>query len=219
MTTIEESTTVDPVLQHWLTFTLEEYKALRQEVIASIGSQVQILSFGTATIALVMGPALGLWSKSAALVLIVLFNFFIPVLASTVIMIWFGEVLRMVRAGDALAELEKRINAAGQQAGWTAPALTWECALRAEGGDLFKRFVINFRGVLGAFALLATASIVLGVIRDAANDEHVRALTIGLSVASIVLGLLIGLFMVLRWRSEHTLLVDRRSPPSFDSLQ
>ncbi len=69
-----------------------------------------------------MGPGLGLWSKSTALVLIVLFNLFIPVLVSMVILIWFGEVLRMVRAGDALAELETKINHAGRGLGWTAPA-------------------------------------------------------------------------------------------------
>ncbi|HYT94156.1 MAG TPA: hypothetical protein VEL76_35900 [Gemmataceae bacterium] len=54
--------------------------------------------------------------------LIVLFNLFIPVLVSMVILIWFGEVLRMVRAGDALAELETKINHAGRGLGWTAPA-------------------------------------------------------------------------------------------------
>ncbi len=50
--------------------------------------------------------------------------------------------------------------------------LTWECALRFEG-PLFKRFVINYRGVLGAFALVAGASIALGVIRDA--NDHTSA--------------------------------------------
>jgi hypothetical protein len=185
-----------------MTVALEEYRSLRSEIGASVAAQQQILSFGTATIALVIGPGLGLWTTSPT-VLLLLFDLFVPVLASMVVVIWFGEVLRMVRAGDAVAELEQRINAAGWEE-WGRPALTWECGLRAEGRDrMFGSFVINWLGVLAAFSLIATCSVAIGFLRDINQDTRVRSLTLGLSSASMALGLVVGGFMLWRWRDER----------------
>ena len=78
----------------WLAATLEEYRALRGEVTTSIAAQQSILSFGTATLALVFGPGLGLWEKSPVSV-VTLFNVLIPLLSGMILVIWWGEVLRM----------------------------------------------------------------------------------------------------------------------------
>src|SRR5439155_4117780 len=94
----------------WLETALEEYKSLRGEVLASIGAQQTILGFGTATLGLVIGPGLALRSGSSVMTFSLIFALFVPLLSALSLMIWWGEVLRMVRAGHAIACLEAEIN-------------------------------------------------------------------------------------------------------------
>lgn len=202
MNQVTGSARIDTPQETWYAFVLEEYKALRQEVITSLSSQQQILAFGSATIALVIGPGLELWSRSE-LALVIVFALFIPALSAMVIIIWFGEVLRMVRAGDALADVETKVNAAGMAAGWHEPAMTWECALRNEG-ETFKRFVINYRGVIAAYSLVALVSISLAFVRDL-TDDHLRTATPVFTTVAISIAALTAAFMVRRWRQERDL--------------
>ena len=110
----------------WRETALEEYRTLRAEIATSIATQQTILGFGTATLGLVIGPGLALWGGSTMMFSLI-FALFVPLLSAIIVSIWWGEVIRMVRAGDAVAGLEQAINTHG---GWTRPALNWESHLR-----------------------------------------------------------------------------------------
>jgi hypothetical protein len=203
----------------WLTTILEEYKALRSEITTSIAAQQSILSFGTATVALVFGPGLGLWQRSE-LSVIIIFNALVPLMSATVLVIWWGEVLRMVRAGEWLAVVEQRVNAYGKdKLGWTRNPLTWESYLRPLRNDLpyrdyvsklfeykppyVRQFVINVRGVILAFWIIALASGALGFFSDHQRNGGIRTSTIAISSFTAA-GMVVSLvFMWSRWRFER----------------
>jgi hypothetical protein len=188
----------------WLSTAVEEYKALRAEVTTSITAQVSILSFGSATLALVIGPTLTLWHRSALATGLV-FSVLVPVLSAMVVVIWFGEVLRMVRAGSALADLEDEINTFGQEwNGWPIGALSWEYALRTKerASVALTTFVINVRGVFGVFTLLALVSLAIACIRDYEEDDAIGMFTVLGCLMSVVFGLLVALYLKWRWRDE-----------------
>jgi hypothetical protein len=88
---------------------LKEYELLRAEINGSQAAQLQIISFGTATLGLVSGAAfIGSEAAFRSDVLIV----FLPLLAYLTLTIWFAEVMRMFRAGSFLLVLEKRLDEA-----------------------------------------------------------------------------------------------------------
>lgn len=96
---------------------LKQYEFLRGEVNSSLAAQLQILSFGTATLGLVSGAAfVGTSAAFRSDVLVV----FLPLLAYLTLTIWFSEVMRMLRAGSFLLTLEKRLDDAGDG------SLDWE---------------------------------------------------------------------------------------------
>src|SRR6266511_108010 len=72
---------------------LKQYEIVRAEIVSSLSIQVQILSFGTATLGLVAGAAfVGPSGSSRGDVLVV----FLPLLAYLALTIWFSEVMRML---------------------------------------------------------------------------------------------------------------------------
>ncbi|ODS36129.1 hypothetical protein BEH94_01855 [Candidatus Altiarchaeales archaeon WOR_SM1_SCG] len=111
----------------WLSVIMEEYKSLREESLTAMQTQQSILRFGTATLGIVLAAGLNLWEKS--LLPEFVFLFLIPLLSYLVIIIWVGEVERMIRAGTFLAQLEKKVNKAF---GGKPEALTWESWLRTK---------------------------------------------------------------------------------------
>ena len=86
---------------------VKEYEFLRGEVNGTLAAQLQILSFGTATLGLVTGAAfVGADDAFRDDVLVV----FLPLLAYMTLIIWFSEVMRMLRAGSFLLKIEKRLD-------------------------------------------------------------------------------------------------------------
>jgi hypothetical protein len=195
--------------EQWRSLLIEEYKALREEVIASLASQQQILGFGAATLGLVIGPGLALWgsnTEATELPFLIVFGFFVPLLSGIVVVIWFGEVLRMIRAGYAVAGLESTLNDDLKEAGWPAPALSWESFLRDERQPKRKLklrgFVINFWGVIAAFGAIALTAFTLALVRDL-DHEGVNRWTWGLAPASIVAAALTGIVLRRWWEGER----------------
>lgn len=96
---------------------LKQYEFLRAEINACLAAQLQILSFGTATLGLVSGAAfVGATGSFRSDVLVL----FLPLIAYLTLTIWFSEVMRMLRAGGFLLLLEKRIDELGDG------SLEWE---------------------------------------------------------------------------------------------
>jgi hypothetical protein len=179
----------------WLLTALEQYKALREEILATMGTQQTILGFGIATLGLVIGAGLSLQGHAPVLTFGLIFTFFVPVFSAVVVMIWWGEVLRMVRAGDALAFFEESINEHGLSAlAWSSPALGWESALRncIRQSDSQRRMwrvhVLNLGGIYAAFSLIAVVGIAMGLIKDFEDDHALRPLLLVLAGLSVGFG-------------------------------
>lgn len=99
---------------------VKQYEFLRGEIDGTLAAQLQILSFGTATLGLVTGAAfVGADDAFRDDVLVV----FLPLLAYMILIIWFSEVMRMLRAGSFLLKLEKRLDIAGDG------SLAWEASV------------------------------------------------------------------------------------------
>jgi ABC-type multidrug transport system fused ATPase/permease subunit len=139
---------------------LEEYKTIRAEVTASISAQISILAFGAATIGFSFAAASQTSNENFRdMFLLVL----VPLLCYLIVIVWFAEVMRMLRAGAFIMRLEKRLD---EQFGHGA--LTWESTIfqsRCRSGpsaflqdpDKFRTFAIWL-----LFFTIAATSIVIG---------------------------------------------------------
>jgi hypothetical protein len=139
---------------------LEEYKTIRAEVTSLLSAQVSILAFGAATIGFSFAAASQSSNEKVRdMFLLVL----VPLLCYLIVIVWFAEVMRMLRAGAFLMRLEKRLD---EQFGYGA--LTWESTIfqaRCRSGpsaflqdpDRFRVFAIWL-----LFFTIAGTSIVIG---------------------------------------------------------
>lgn len=147
----------------WLDVALEEYRALRAEIVATLETQYATLTFGTAAVGLLVGFGFNAWDE--AFVAQIAFLGAVPAVAYLVLVIWMGELTRMMRAGDYLAELECRINEEVRAVD-RPDALGWETFLRKEaeeGKTAQHRW--HYRAIIGMYQLLAIASIAVGMHR------------------------------------------------------
>jgi hypothetical protein len=187
----------------WLDAAMEEYKTLRQEVQTSISAQQSILSFGTATLGFVFGAGVNLWTRSVAP--IVVFSVLVPLLSGLILLIWWAEAIRMIRAGNYLSILEQDIAAAGRAtSGWNdVQPLRWESGLRHDDRLSFRRFVLAWPEVFLIGLLIALTSLVIAFVNDLHPDGSLRVLTLVFS--SVALGFLasVGLSAWLRWRGAR----------------
>src|ERR1700752_4289026 len=95
---------------------LEEYKTLRQEVLTAINNRISILSFGVASISLILyagitnyRPAKPEDAASNTLFVGLVLFLAIPVVAVFVLRIWLGEYERSQRAGTFLVTIERKV--------------------------------------------------------------------------------------------------------------
>jgi hypothetical protein len=109
-----------------VTVALEEYRALREEIVSSLGMQQTTLSFSTLALGgLALAGFRELGKDGSGELAVLLFLLVLPLVSYVALFIWLGEYARTTRAGFFLKELEERIN------DWVgAPALTWETYLR-----------------------------------------------------------------------------------------
>jgi hypothetical protein len=112
--------TEDNDVTRWLTTALAEYNSLRAESLQAQQAQQNILQFGIAGIAVLIG--LGLQNNDEFLSILVLL-FLVPLLSIFIVSVWFVEIFRSLRAGMFIAYLEKNINSV---LGGNVRALQWE---------------------------------------------------------------------------------------------
>lgn len=142
----------------WITIAIEEYKTLRLESIEAIKTQQNTLKLGTAIASAVVISGFNLWDKTLLPDLI--FLVFIPILCYIILVIWIGEVARMMRAGHYLTIVENKISIAFPD---VANLLFYENWLRNKKFDnKTPQLKWNYIAVIALFTFISIASIIVG---------------------------------------------------------
>ncbi len=145
----------------WIEIAIEEYKTLRAESIEAIKTQQTTLKFGTAIAGAVILSGFNLWNKTLLPDLI--FLIFIPILCYLVLVIWIGEVARMMRAGYYLTLVEKKISNAYAD---IDNLLFYENWLRdKKNNSKTAQLKWNYIAVIALFSFTSISAIIVGNIR------------------------------------------------------
>jgi hypothetical protein len=182
---------------------MQEYAAIRGEIQTSLSNQVSILSFGAATVGLLVAAGAALWQDepwpTGLLLLLV-----VPVVCFLTLIIYAGELIRLMRAGLFLNRLENCVNEAAStylahDSDKRQAVLTWEQwrSIRTGRRDVDRS---NRWAITSVFFLLAIVSSGLGYwrLKDAGTSENLIWL---LAAFSVIVG---GLAMVwVLWLSTY----------------
>jgi hypothetical protein len=170
-----------------LDLVMHEYNAVRNLIQTARSNQVAILSFGAATVGLLVSAAATLWKDAAALAGLILL-FAVPAVCFLALIIYGGEAIRLMRAGLFLNDLENWVN----EAAWPSKlekehtgVLTWEqWGVRAGSADVERA---TQRAIPLIFTLLAFGFMIVGYVRlHSAPHIDERWATVGLIGASLV---------------------------------
>lgn len=172
---------------------LEEYKALRAEVLTSMQTQQGSLGFGTAALGILAAGGFNAWEHDLPAVLVFLAG--LPTLSGLVVIIWMGELTRMQRAGAFVKTLEGRINAELAPLG-KGEALSWEHFLRQYG----LKLEWNYRAIVAMFAVVAFGSLIIGTAKGIDSGLSSGLVWVLFGVVTLVLGAL-TVFVASRWRT------------------
>jgi hypothetical protein len=144
-----------------LELVMHEYDAIRGEILVTLSNQVSTLSFGAATVGLLVAATAALW-KDAELLSGLLLLLIVPMVCFLTLAIYSGEQVRLMRAGLFINRLENCVNHAGRSRG--GALLTWEQwqEIRAGSGDVDA---MNRIAITLVFALLAVGFIAMGFWR------------------------------------------------------
>jgi hypothetical protein len=147
----------DPVSRR-VSVALEEYRALRDEIVASLSMQQTVLSFSTLALGgLALAGFRALGKDDDDVVALVIFLLALPLVSYVSHLIWLGEYARTTRAGLFLAGLEHRINT------WVGyEALTWEQSLRRHDAK-YPQYSWNVRAMYLFYAALPLVSLGVAV--------------------------------------------------------
>jgi hypothetical protein len=182
----------------WFELAVQEYNALRGEILATMATQDGTLRFGAATVGIVLTGGFSVWDDRlpAALIFLVV----VPFLCLMVLIVWLGEVTRMMRAGNHVLELEDMF--LENIPGLPEPVMRWEKNLRdptAKGTRWKRHYEWNYLAIVLMFWSLGVVSIAGGVYRVIWAKGSPSNPTVVWNAAGILLGLMvIGLFLTLR---------------------
>ena len=152
-------------------FVMQEYAAVWEEIHTSLASQVSVLSFGAATVGLLVSAAAQLWI-TASLVAGLMLLLAVPAVCFVALAIYLGEQVRLMRAGLFLNRLEEALNRSARQSqhavapgrDGSANVLTWEhwTSIHQRAGDIDRH---NRWAIILVFALLGATSVGAGYLR------------------------------------------------------
>lgn len=176
----------------WVDVALEEYRALRAEVLITFQTQHTTLTWGTAALGILIGLGFNAWDER----FIAQFTFLgaVPAIAYLVLIIWMGELTRMMRVGKYLSELEGRINESLRP---QAAALGWETFLRKEAAVPGKtgHRLWNYRAVILVYQSLAVGAVAIGLDRRGSTS----AVTGLIFIAETIAFVLVTAFLYWQW--------------------
>jgi hypothetical protein len=187
----------------WLELALAEYSALREEILTTMQTQQGTLRFGTATLSILVVGALNVWDEE--LVASLAFLFAIPFLVNLVITIWMGEVTRMMRAGDHLAEVESRFQVVYPE--MPSPIMRWEGGLRDPRSPTTRHkrhYEWNYLAIILIFWTMSLASMAVGVYRGVTGDVSIGPGWVWAAAGAVFLASVVGLFLILRQLATAT---------------
>jgi len=118
--------TPDPASTAWLTVALEEYKALRTEVIEAIQAQRTIMQLGITGILVLLGVGI---QQAPSFLATAILSLVIPTIAVFITTAAWGEYFRAARVSAFLSMREAVLNDA---TGTSTPAMKWESWLRQQ---------------------------------------------------------------------------------------
>ena len=151
----------------WIQIALEEYKSLRNESLEAVRTQQTTVKLGIVIIGCIMVTGFNLWDKS--LLSDIIFFIFIPLLCYITIVIWIGEVERMMRTCYFLTTLEKKISRAYPN---TPNLLNYESWLRNhKSKSELPQLTRNYIAVIVLFFLMTIASIITGNFKLASEID------------------------------------------------
>jgi hypothetical protein len=166
---------------------MHEYDAIRSEVDHSLSNQVSILSFGAATVGLLVAAAGTLW-KDAELLAGLLLLLVVPIACFLTLAIHAGELVRLMRAGLFLHELENWVNKApwpGKQEGKPVRVLRWEqWGIREKEADIDRH---NSTEISLVFGLLAYGFMFAGYWRLHSSRGFHELVAISALVVSLLI--------------------------------
>ena len=142
---------------------LEEYKALRAEIILCLGTRVTICSIGFATIGVLLAGALTAVSREkehwlgASLII----GVGVTLASLYVLDVWVAETQRLARAGYHNCRLETKLQ--GLYPGSVAP-LEWEHLVRSTDGPYARFMPSDDRGTPWIFLAISAASGIGGLV-------------------------------------------------------
>jgi hypothetical protein len=176
------------------TLVMHEYAAIRAELDTSLSAQVSIMSFGAATVGLLVAAAGALWPDEPLLAGLLLL-LVVPAACFLALAIHAGEMVRLMRAGLFLNHLENCVNRAlwpARHQNDHAGVLIWEqWGIRSGAYDMAGH---NRRAITLVFVLLAFGFMLAGFWRL----HEVKGLDELWAVFALLASLLAG-FQALRW--------------------
>jgi hypothetical protein len=183
----------------WLDLALEEYRALRSEILTTMQTQQSTLTLGTAAIGIIVARGFNVWSDPA--VAAILFLFVTPFVCKLVLTIWMGEVTRMMRAGGHIHDFEHLVHA--NVPNLPQAVFNWETRLRAQDPNSRvtrwqRHYEWNYLAIVLMYWLIAVASIAVGWYRATWGTDDVSDTTISLVAAVTVASTVLGLALLLR---------------------
>lgn len=144
---------------------LSWYKTVRDETLGSVSHRSQIVSYGLAAVGVLAGTGIAALSSSpghsratafADVVSLGIFGVSIPLIALTVLLMWLGEFVRMIRAGRYLRMIERELA--------VDVVLGWETYLTRT-----PRITIPYLIIPALFSLIAIGSDPLGIVVAGGN--------------------------------------------------
>jgi hypothetical protein len=141
-------------------FELEQYKALRGEILRAMEDANQIMSFGLASIGIVITAGL---SVKDTLLGFFVFSVIIPALSGLVLSIWFAAHERISRASYFISGIEARLRSTNPS--FEGP--TWDLWLRSpsktKNGGSHHFWNTEFSGI-GIFAFFMIGPLLLSLL-------------------------------------------------------
>jgi hypothetical protein len=157
-----EETRTGEALAPRVAVALEEYRALREEIIASLSMQQAVLSFSTLALGgLALAGFHELGHDGSRELALLIFLLVFPLVSYVSLFIWLGEYARTTRAGLFLAGLETRIN------DWIGEdALGWEQFLRTRVQGKSPQYAWNSWAVFFFYGALPVVAVLVAMVAE-----------------------------------------------------
>jgi len=152
----------------WLDVALEEYRALRSEIIETQRAQQWTVGLSFTALGIVASQVTDLLGSPVAAVAV--FIVLVPLVICAFLLVWLAQIGGMMRLGGQIWRLELRVHQ-----DWIAPeeVFAWETYLRDPDSKThsFRVYEWGYGGIVTIYSLLALGSIVLGQHREEPTDN------------------------------------------------